>query len=52
MTATSHPRAGQLVEGGGGERLELRDAVVGRQRAVDHLGRVARALDGRGEALG
>ena len=44
--------ARELVEGRGRDELELRDAVVGPQRAVDHLGRVARALDGRGEALG
>ncbi len=47
-----HAGARQLVEGGGRERLELRDAVVGPQRAVDHLGGVAGALDGGGEALG
>ena len=40
------PRHRQLGEGGGGEHLELGDPVVLRERAVDQLGRVRRALDG------
>ena len=36
---------GQLGEGGGGQRLELRDAVVRGRRAVDERGGVRGALD-------
>ena len=44
--------AGQLGERGGGERLELRHAVVGLERAVDlGRGRVRRALHGGGERV-
>ena len=47
-----HPGLGQLAVRGGRQRLELRHAVVGLQRAVDLLGRPRGARDRGGEALG
>ena len=45
-TATSAPCLGQLAVGGGGQGLELRDAVALLERAVDLLGRPRGARDG------
>ncbi len=48
-TATSTPLRGQLGERGGGQQLELGDALAARERAVDLGGGGGRALHRRAE---